>query len=185
MKGPHTLGCLAVCLLLIGSAAAGDYCPSYSNSYAAANMAPAERIRRVREVWQQQQHKHQPLNRSCLAMLKRQTWEMFDHGFSNYMKHAFPKDNLLPISCKGADWQGGVGLTLIDSLDMLLLLNRRADIQEALKQLAWTVSFDKDQKVRSMSLEQLARHLQQIRPQSAIVTVFHGLHGCRHMSQLL
>eukprot|EP00878_Enallax_costatus_P019616 GHUV01020699.1.p1 GENE.GHUV01020699.1~~GHUV01020699.1.p1 ORF type:complete len:1177 (+),score=371.08 GHUV01020699.1:336-3866(+) len=80
-------------------------------------------------------------------MLKRQTWEMFDHGFSNYMKHAFPKDNLLPISCKGADWQGGVGLTLIDSLDMLLLLNRRADIQEALKQLAWTVSFDKDQKV--------------------------------------
>lgn len=57
------------------------------------------------------------------------------------------QDNLLPISCKGANWQGGVGLTLIDSLDMLLLLNRRADIQQALHQLEGTVSFEKDAKV--------------------------------------
>lgn len=67
------------------------------------------------------------------------------------------QDNLLPISCKGADWQGGVGLTLVDSLDMLLLMNRRADIQEALKQLQWTVSFDKDQKVGISSLKQWAQ----------------------------
>lgn len=33
--------------------------------------------------------------------------EMFDWGFSHYMRHAFPRDNLLPISCKGANWQVG------------------------------------------------------------------------------
>ena len=31
------------------------------------------------------------------------------------------QDNLLAASCKGEDWQGGLGLTLIDSLDSLLV----------------------------------------------------------------
>ena len=31
------------------------------------------------------------------------------------------QDNLLPLSCRGADWQGGMGLTMIDSLDTLLV----------------------------------------------------------------
>jgi hypothetical protein len=58
------------------------------------------------------------------------------------------QDNLLPVSCKGQDWQGGLGLTLVDSLDMLLLLNRRGDVQSALEQLRQVLSFDKDVKVR-------------------------------------
>lgn len=31
------------------------------------------------------------------------------------------QDNLLPVSCKGQDWQGGIGLTLVDALDTLLV----------------------------------------------------------------
>ena len=31
------------------------------------------------------------------------------------------QDNLLPISCKGQDWQGGMALTLVDSLDALVV----------------------------------------------------------------
>ncbi len=46
---------------------------------------------------------------------------MFDEGFTNYMSKAFPKDNLLPISCTGADWQGGMAVTLLDSLDSLMV----------------------------------------------------------------
>jgi hypothetical protein len=57
------------------------------------------------------------------------------------------QDNLLPVSCRGQDWQGGLGLTLVDSLDMLLLLNRRGDVQAALEQLRQVLSFDKDVKV--------------------------------------
>jgi hypothetical protein len=57
------------------------------------------------------------------------------------------QDNLLPVSCRGQDWQGGLGLTLVDSLDMLLLLNRRGDVVAALEQLRQVLSFDKDVKV--------------------------------------
>ena len=32
-----------------------------------------------------------------------------------------PQDNLLPVSCRGQDWQGGIGLTLVDALDTLLV----------------------------------------------------------------
>eukprot|EP00983_Pelagomonas_calceolata_P052148 1142707-Pelagomonas_calceolata.AAC.2 len=29
-------------------------------------------------------------------------------------------DNLLPLSCKGQDWQGGISITLLDALDTFL-----------------------------------------------------------------
>lgn len=32
-----------------------------------------------------------------------------------------PQDNLLPVSCGGKDWQGGIGVTLIDAFDSLLV----------------------------------------------------------------
>ncbi|KXZ51047.1 hypothetical protein GPECTOR_14g34 [Gonium pectorale] len=60
------------------------------------------------------------------------------------MKHAFPKDNLLPNSCGGVDWQGGLAITLVDSLDALVLLNRRRDVRQALELLRSHLTFDKD-----------------------------------------
>lgn len=58
--------------------------------------------------------------------------EMFDFGYSNYMKHAYPKDELDPIHCRGRghdhsdrnninvnDALGDYQLTLVDSLDSL------------------------------------------------------------------
>ena len=60
---------------------------------------------------------------------------MFYHGFDNYMKHAFPEDELKPISCKPLmrdranpahielnDALGNYSLTLIDSLSTLAIL---------------------------------------------------------------
>jgi mannosidase alpha-like ER degradation enhancer 2 len=73
-------------------------------------------------------------------------YEMFDHGFSNYMRHAYPMDNLLPSSCAGKDWQGGMALTLVDSLDALLLIGRREDVKYAVELLRG-ISFDMDVKV--------------------------------------
>jgi mannosidase alpha-like ER degradation enhancer 2 len=57
------------------------------------------------------------------------------------------QDNLLPRSCRGQDWQGGMALTLVDSLDALLLLNRRGDMEEAARLLRGALTFDKDIKV--------------------------------------
>ena len=60
---------------------------------------------------------------------------MFYHGFDNYMKHAFPEDELKPISCRPLtrdranpahielnDALGNYSLTLIDSLSTLAIL---------------------------------------------------------------
>ena len=46
---------------------------------------------------------------------------MFRFGYGQYMQHAFPRDDLRPLSCRGTDSQGGIALTLIDSLDTLIV----------------------------------------------------------------
>lgn len=38
---------------------------------------------------------------------------MFYHAFDGYMHHAFPLDELRPLTCKGEDTLGGYALTLV------------------------------------------------------------------------
>ncbi|KAG6004928.1 hypothetical protein E4U21_000597 [Claviceps maximensis] len=70
-----------------------------------------------------------------LAQLRQDTVDMFYHGFSNYMKHAFPEDELRPLTCGALtrdrddpsrielnDALGNYSLTLIDSLSTLAIL---------------------------------------------------------------
>src|SRR5271163_278107 len=65
---------------------------------------------------------------------RREAEDLFYHGFDNYMKHAFPEDELRPISCKPLtrdrenpahveinDVLGNYSLTLIDSLSTLAI----------------------------------------------------------------
>ena len=67
--------------------------------------------------------------------LKQETRDIFYHGFDNYMKHAFPEDELRPVSCQPLtrdranpahievnDVLGNYSLTLIDSLSTLAIL---------------------------------------------------------------
>ena len=66
---------------------------------------------------------------------RRETEQMFYHGYDNYMEHAFPDDELRPLSCKPLsrdaanpahielnDPLGNYSLTLIDSLSTLAIL---------------------------------------------------------------
>ncbi|KAI3319680.1 glycoside hydrolase family 47 protein [Xylariaceae sp. AK1471] len=70
-----------------------------------------------------------------VAELRQETVEMFYHGFDNYMKIAFPEDELRPVSCTPLtrdsinpknvelnDVLGNYSLTLIDSLSTLAIL---------------------------------------------------------------
>lgn len=70
-----------------------------------------------------------------IATLREETEDLFYHGFDNYMKHAFPEDELRPISCRPLtrdrenpahievnDVLGNYSLTLIDSLSTLAIL---------------------------------------------------------------
>ncbi|KAG7384854.1 ER degradation-enhancing alpha-mannosidase-like protein 3 [Phytophthora pseudosyringae] len=87
--------------------------------------------------------------------LQQQARDMFYHGYRNYLEHAYPWDELKPLSCSGRRWDrrergdlddvlGGFSLTLVDSLDMLAVLGDRDEFARAVKLVARSVSFDRD-----------------------------------------
>ena len=39
---------------------------------------------------------------------------MFHHAYDGYLRHAYPYDELRPLSCDGVDTWGSYSLTLID-----------------------------------------------------------------------
>ena len=66
---------------------------------------------------------------------RQETRDIFYHGYDNYMKHAFPEDELRPLTCAPLtrdrqnpahievnDVLGNYSLTLIDSLSTLAIL---------------------------------------------------------------
>ena len=65
---------------------------------------------------------HETYTASKKLEVRARVTELFYHGYNSYMRHAFPKDELKPLSCKGDDTFGGYSLTLIDTLDMLALV---------------------------------------------------------------
>ncbi|KAF2274339.1 seven-hairpin glycosidase [Westerdykella ornata] len=70
-----------------------------------------------------------------ISALRQETVDIFYHGFDNYMAHAFPEDELQPLTCgpltrdranpahiEVNDVLGNYSLTLIDSLSTLAIL---------------------------------------------------------------
>ncbi|XP_031488090.1 alpha-mannosidase I MNS4 isoform X2 [Nymphaea colorata] len=76
-----------------------------------------------------------------------ETRDMFYHAFDGYMQHAFPLDELRPLSCGGEDSLGGYALTLVDSLDTLVLLGDRERFSFAVEWLGKNLRFDIDKTV--------------------------------------
>ncbi|KAJ8390362.1 hypothetical protein AAFF_G00107560 [Aldrovandia affinis] len=103
--------------------------------------------------------------------LRNQVVEMFDHAYQNYMDHAYPADELMPLTCRGrvrglepsrGDVDDALGkdgqrsefplcvdqvffsLTLIDSLDTLALLNKTAEFEAAVRRVLKDVRLDND-----------------------------------------
>jgi hypothetical protein len=71
----------------------------------------------------------------AISNLRQETRDIFYHGFDNYMQHAFPEDELRPLTCAPLtrdrenpahievnDVLGNYSLTLIDSLSTLAIL---------------------------------------------------------------
>ncbi|CAL1569948.1 unnamed protein product [Knipowitschia caucasica] len=90
------------------------------------------------------------------TVIRDQIVEMFDHAYGNYMKYAYPADELMPLSCKGRvrgqepnrgdidDSLGKFSLTLIDTLDTLVVLNKLDEFEEAVKKAVRDVRLDND-----------------------------------------
>lgn len=76
------------------------------------------------------------------AQLRDEVREMFYHAFNGYMEHAFPRDELKPLSCGGEDTLGGYALTLIDSLDTLAVLGDRERFTASVEWIGKNLRFD-------------------------------------------
>lgn len=63
---------------------------------------------------------------------------IFYHGYDSYMKHAFPFDELKPLTCSGVntDLTPGGMLTLIDSLDTLVVMGNITEFHRVVKILS-------------------------------------------------
>ena len=72
---------------------------------------------------------------------------MFYHAYNSYINNAYPYDELKPISCSGFDTWGSYSLTLIDSLDMLIILGNRTEFERVIKLIEKNIDFDKRLKI--------------------------------------
>ena len=54
---------------------------------------------------------------------------MFEHAYSGYLRHAYPYDELRPLSCDGVDTWGSYSLTLIDALDTLAVVGNHSEFR--------------------------------------------------------
>ncbi|XP_036357879.1 ER degradation-enhancing alpha-mannosidase-like protein 3 isoform X2 [Octopus sinensis] len=85
-----------------------------------------------------------------------QVLEMFNHAYNSYMKHAYPADELMPLSCKERyrgreksrgdidECMGNFSLTLIDSLDSLAILGQLEEFENAVQLVIKNTKFDND-----------------------------------------
>jgi len=86
------------------------------------------------------------IDKDEIESLREATREMLRHAYQNYEENAFPKDELMPISCKGKDTWGGYKLTMIDSIDTLLLTGDLIQFRK-IEKIIQKISFDIDKNV--------------------------------------
>jgi len=97
------------------------------------------------------------LRQKDLLQLREETRDMFFHGYDSYLRYGYPHDEVMPISCVGRKYDervrgtlddvlGGYMLTLVDSLDALLVMREFKRFNEAL-QLLGNLTFDRDVEV--------------------------------------
>lgn len=101
-------------------------------------------------------HDGQAMTAEEKSEIRDQILEMFDHAYNSYMDYAYPADELMPLSCRGRvrglepnrgdvdDSLGKFSLTLIDTLDTLVLLNKLDEFEEAVKKIVRDVRLDND-----------------------------------------
>ena len=94
------------------------------------------------------------VSRGEIECVREAVFGMFQNALDDYMTHAFPHDELLPLSCRPKDglMGGGVALTLIDALDTLALFGKPEEFAEAVRWVAQNVNFDIDNEVRACSV---------------------------------
>lgn len=78
-----------------------------------------------------------------MKVYKERVSEMFHFSYDNYIKYAFPNDELKPISCTGDNTWGNFSLTLVDALDTFAVMNDIEGFENALEKVEH-INFDMD-----------------------------------------
>ena len=71
-------------------------------------------------------------------MMKEEVKQMFYSGYNNYLRHAFPKDELCPMSCTGVNTFGNLSVTLVDAVDALAVLGDKIEFSRVGKRLLFS-----------------------------------------------
>ncbi|GJP49467.1 hypothetical protein CLOM_g8666 [Closterium sp. NIES-68] len=105
-----------------------------------------------------------PLPPAQQTEMRETARSMFYHAYDNYMRYAFPHDELKPLSRSYTDSLGelgnlkmqhlsssynGTALTLIDSLSSLAVLGNASEFRRAVRWLAASLSFHADVRVNT------------------------------------
>ena len=80
--------------------------------------------------------------RQELVRWREEVREMFQHSYNSYLDHAYPYDELRPLSCDGVDTWGSYSLTLIDALDTLAVIGNYSEFTRVYSLLAQRTNFD-------------------------------------------
>ncbi|CAI5745687.1 unnamed protein product [Peronospora destructor] len=75
--------------------------------------------------------------------------DMFYHAYTGYLTHAFPQDDLQPLSCRGGEFELGrlPMLTLIDTLDTLAVMEDATEFRRAVGLVVENANYDLDTEV--------------------------------------
>uniref|UniRef100_A0AC35TYK7 Alpha-1,2-Mannosidase n=1 Tax=Rhabditophanes sp. KR3021 TaxID=114890 RepID=A0AC35TYK7_9BILA len=102
--------------------------------------------------------------------------DMFSHAYNAYLDHAYPYDELKPLTCKGQDTWGKFKLTLIDSLSTNMILGNYTEFHRVVNLILESVTTDIDVNVSIFETNirviggLLSAHILQIRDPYANLT---------------
>ncbi|KAH3674371.1 hypothetical protein WICMUC_003358 [Wickerhamomyces mucosus] len=92
-----------------------------------------------------QQIRESSFTKSHLESLRNQTRELFNHGWNSYMDHAFPADEILPITCEKYervpdindinrnDVLGNYSVTFLDTITTFAIMNDIESFENSIK----------------------------------------------------
>ncbi|XP_031563144.1 ER degradation-enhancing alpha-mannosidase-like protein 1 [Actinia tenebrosa] len=107
------------------------------------------------------ERKYQYFSESERTKSREHARRMFYYGYDNYMRYAFPLDELDPIHCTGRgpdhlnpsnininDVLGNYSLTLVESLGTLAIMGNSSEFKRAVQNVIHHVSFDRNSTVQ-------------------------------------
>ncbi|VAH03308.1 unnamed protein product [Triticum turgidum subsp. durum] len=84
------------------------------------------------EIYKNSSTLHHPTSSEWTSRQKK-VKEAFEHAWSGYRNYAMGHDELMPLSRRGVDGLGGLGATVVDSLDTAIIMGADDIVSEASK----------------------------------------------------